>query len=58
LDGPFRIMDWWRMLIMNDLDEKYFEERIRTIKTVTPGELLEIAKKYLKPEDFLELKVV
>jgi len=58
LDGPFRIMDWWRMLIMNDLDEKYFEERIRTIKTITPGELLEVAKKYLKPEDFLELKVV
>ena len=58
LDGPFQIMGRWKNLIMNDLDDSYFYDSIKTIKTISSEELCELAKKYLVPEDFYELVVI
>ena len=58
LDGPFHIIGRWKNIILNNLDEEYFYESIKTIKTITAGELQVLAQKYLQPEDFYELIVI
>lgn len=58
LDGAFQIMDRWKGIILNDLSEDYFYGIIEAIKTVSPLELQEIANKYFKPEEFIQLVVV
>lgn len=58
LDGPFHIIDRWKSLILNKLDEQFYYDTIEVIKTVSTSELREIAIKYLVPEDFYELSVV
>lgn len=57
LDGPFQIMAKWKNIILNNLDEHYFYDSVHTIKTVSAGELKELANKYLQPENFYELVV-
>ncbi|HVW59561.1 MAG TPA: pitrilysin family protein [Puia sp.] len=58
LDGPFQVASRWKNLILNGLDERYFYEGIRIVKTITPEELQELAKKYLDPAAFFELVVI
>lgn len=58
LDGPFQIISRWKNIILNGLDEKYFYDSIKTIKTISADELKALAEKYLNPEDFYELVVV
>ena len=58
LDGPFQIMGRWKNLILNNLDENYFYESIKTIKNISAEELRELAKKYLEPDNFYELVVI
>jgi predicted Zn-dependent peptidase len=58
LDGPFQVIARWKNYILNDLDEKYFYNALQTIRTVSPDEIQELAKKYLNPEEFYELVVV
>lgn len=58
LDGPFHIIGRWKNIILNNLDENYFYNSIKTIKSITPAELQELANKYLQPKDFYELVVV
>jgi zinc protease len=58
LDGPFHIINRWKNIILNDLPEDYFYQQIEAIKKVTPKELLQLANKYLLPENFYELVVV
>jgi zinc protease len=58
LDGAFQIIQRWKNLILNDLDENYFYNNIRTIKTITAEELQLLAKQYYSPEDFYELVVI
>lgn len=58
IDGPFNVISRWKSLILNDLDENYFNDSIETIKKVTAEELQELAIKYLQPEDFFELVVI
>ncbi len=58
LDGPFHIIGRWKNIILNNLDEEYFYESIKTIKTITAEELQVLAQKYLQPEDFYELIVI
>jgi zinc protease len=57
LDGPFQVAGRWKSLILNDLSEEYFYNGIETIKNIQPSELLELANKYLKADDFYELAV-
>lgn len=58
LDGPFHIINRWKNIILNGLDEKFFYDQIETIKTVSAEELKQLANKYLQPENFYELVVV
>ena len=58
LDGPFQIINRWKNIILNGLDEGYFYKSIETIKTISAKELRELANKYLVPEKFYELVVV
>lgn len=58
LDGPFQIINRWKNLILNDLDENYFYDSMNTIKNITAEELRELAEKYFVPEDFFELVVI
>jgi len=58
LDGPFHIIARWKNYVLNDLDGDYFYNAINTIRTVSPEELQQLAKKYLNPNEFYELVVV
>ncbi len=58
LDGPFHIINRWKNIILNGLDENFFYKQMETIKTVSSEELQELANKYLQPENFYELVVV
>lgn len=58
LDGPFHIINRWKNLVLNGLDESFFYKQIETIKTVSAEELQQLANKYLQPEAFYELVVV
>ena len=58
LDGPFQIIGRWKNIILNNLDEQYFYDSIKAIKTISAEEIKALAEKYLKPEDFYELVVI
>jgi len=58
LDGPFQIINRWKNIILNGLDESFFYQQIDTIKTVSAEELQGLANKYLQPGKFYELVVV
>jgi len=57
LDGPFQILGRWKNIILNNLELDYFDRSIQNIKQIAAEELLEMACKYLNPEDFYELIV-
>jgi len=58
LDGPFQIIGRWKNIILNNLDEHYFYDSIKVIKSISAEELKALAEKYLKPADFYELVVI
>src|SRR5690606_29781557 len=58
LDGPFHIINRWKTLILNGLDENYFYHSMNIIRTISADELQELAQKYLDPESYYELVVV
>ncbi len=58
LDGPFQIIARWKNIILNNLTGQYFQDTIQTIRSISAGELQELARKYLRPEEFYELVVI
>ena len=58
LDGPFHLINRWKNIILNHLDENYFYQQIDTIRNVSAKELQELANKYLQADSFYELVVV
>ena len=58
LDGPFHIIARWKNIILNKLEHDYFDRSVQTIKSITSGEIQELANKYLVPGEFYELVVV
>ncbi|MEP7106355.1 MAG: pitrilysin family protein [Ferruginibacter sp.] len=58
LDGPFQIIGRWKNIILNNLDEQYFYDSIKTIKGISAEELKSLSEKYLQPDDFYELIVI
>ena len=58
LDGPFQVIGRWKNMILNNVDENYFNRSMEIIKTITAKELQELANKYLVPEAFYELVVI
>ncbi|WP_207511340.1 M16 family metallopeptidase [Longitalea luteola] len=58
LDGPFQVIGRWKNMILNNVEEGYFERGLQIIKNITAKELQELANKYLVKEDFYELVVI
>lgn len=58
LDGPFHIIGRWKNIILNNLDESYFYDSIKAIKTISAEDLKALSQKYLQPGDFYELVVI
>jgi len=58
LDGPFQIIARWKNLVLNGLDDSYFNRSVATIKSITAEEIQELANKYLAEDKFYELVVV
>lgn len=54
-DGPFAWSESIRNLIEQDLDSDYYNKLTNTIKEITPGDLQELAGKYLSPSDMYEV---
>ena len=44
LDGPFQVIGRWKNIILNNLDEAYFYNGIKMIKTITAEELKAIGE--------------
>jgi len=58
LDGPFHIINRWKNVILNGLEQDYFYKQMDTIRKVSAEDLQALANKYLQPENFYELVVV
>jgi len=58
LDGAFQVIQRWKNLILNDLDDNYFYKNIEVIKNITAEEIQQLAQQYLNKTDFYELIVV
>jgi predicted Zn-dependent peptidase len=58
LDGPFQILQRWRTLILNGLDEAHFNNNINIYKAISADELQALAKQYFEPRDFYEIAVI
>ena len=57
VDGPFALAEKFKNVHLYGLDYDYYEKYIRTIKSVTAGELQFLAEKYLNEEEMIELVV-
>ncbi|WP_295126120.1 pitrilysin family protein [uncultured Chitinophaga sp.] len=58
LDGAFQVIQRWKNLILNELDESYFYNNIQVIKSISAAELQVLAQRYFNKEDFYELVVI
>lgn len=58
LDGPFHIIGRWKSYVLHGVDDQYFYNAIHNIKTISAGQLQELANRYLQPELFYEMVVV
>lgn len=55
VDGAFAAADFYRTLYHAGLDEQYFYDFIRTIKTIDAEKIRTLAQKYLNKEDFIQV---
>jgi len=57
LDGPFNVAQVTRALILEGLDESFFDRIVHTIQHIQPDELQRLAQQYLNVKDFHEVIV-
>ncbi len=57
IDGPFALADRFKGIYFHGLGYEYYDRYVETIKSITPKQLQDLANKYLKKEDFIELVV-
>ncbi|MGC9471314.1 MAG: M16 family metallopeptidase [Bacteroidales bacterium] len=55
LDGPFSTAETYRNVVDAGMDMSHVLHIMETIKQITPGEIRELAQKYLSPEDMKEV---
>lgn len=53
LDTPFSIAEYYTTMIAYRFPESYFDDQVKTLQQITPEKLLEMAQKYLDPEQAL-----
>ncbi|MCB9047721.1 MAG: insulinase family protein [Chitinophagales bacterium] len=58
LDGPFHIIQRWRMLILNGLTIEHFNRNVQIYKSITANEVQALAQKYLNKDNFHEVVVI
>lgn len=51
-DGPFSTSDIYRTLQEFNLDFGFYSKMVDVIRTITPARIMELAAKYLQPDDF------
>jgi zinc protease len=54
-DGPFAIAESYKAVWEFGLDFNYFTGMMKTIRTITPDEVMELALKYCNSEDFYQI---
>lgn len=57
VDGPFSLADKFKAIWEFDLDYSYFDNYFTAVKTVTPQEIRDLARKYLQEQDLIECVV-
>ena len=57
IDGAFNLADRWKGIMFYNLDYDYYDRFIKTVRTITPGELMALAQNYLSKESLSELVV-
>lgn len=57
IDGPFALADRFKGIYFTGLGYDYYERYVETIRTITPEKIIELANKYLKKEEMIELVV-
>ena len=57
IDGPFALADRFKGIYFHGLGYDYYERYVETIKSITPKQLQDLANKYLKKEEMVELVV-
>lgn len=55
VDGPFALADRFKGIMTYGLDYDYYDKYINTIKNTGPEKLMELANKYFKSEEMIEL---
>jgi zinc protease len=51
-DGPFSTSDIYRTLWEFELDFGFYDKMVQEIQTITPGRIMELSAKWLRPDDF------
>jgi len=57
VDGPFRVADVVRTMVLNKMPYSTFDKLIHTVNTVSTQELRDLAQKYLTTDDMWEVTV-
>ncbi|MFN0015917.1 MAG: M16 family metallopeptidase [Saprospiraceae bacterium] len=52
LDGPLNISDMVRTLLTEGLNLEAFDKLVSTVRAITPEQVQDLARRYLRPEDF------
>lgn len=54
-DGPFNRIQIIKNLMLHDMTTTYYDNYVRTLLTVTPAQIMEMAQKYLIKEEMTEV---
>lgn len=57
-ESPFSLLHRWKNLVLNGLDEKYFNKNVLIYKEIGPAELNALARKYYIKDQFSEIVVI
>lgn len=56
-DGPFYIADSFKSVLEYGLDNRYFQNYIDTVRSITPEEIRDLTRQYFDTKDLFELVV-